>query len=85
MPSTPKPVRTQARFDPNRGNRPPEVIELVDPSWILKALGLMLLLGLLCALATILFFHHYQKTHFSPVPANQTTQPRPTSTPSIRP
>jgi hypothetical protein len=62
MPKPPKPIRTQTRFDPQRTN-PPETIELVDPAWILKAIGLMVLFALLCALATIAYFHHYQKMH----------------------
>jgi pimeloyl-ACP methyl ester carboxylesterase len=60
MPSTPQsPRRQQARLDPNRGNAAPEMIELVDPSWIMKALGGMLALGLLCAYITlcIVFAH----------------------------
>jgi hypothetical protein len=72
----PKTTRLQTRFDPNRGNRPPEpheMIELVDPRWILKALALMLGLGVLCAVLTIAFFHHYQKLHTKPTPSSQTT------------
>ncbi len=79
MPTSPKPRRTQARLDPDRGNGPAEQIELVDPIWILKALGLILLFALLCSLATIAYFHHYQKVHFKPPPATQTTQPQPST------
>ena len=55
MPATPKNSRTkqQARYDPQRGSAPPEMIDLVDPSWILKALGGVLGFALLCAYATI--------------------------------
>jgi len=72
MPKPPKLVRTQPRFDPQRTN-PPETIDLVDPTWLLKALALTLGLGLLCALATIAYFHHYQKTHYKPPPPSLTT------------
>jgi hypothetical protein len=54
MPGTSKPKRTQARYDPNRSpHQAPEMIELVDPAWILKALGAMLLLCLLFAYVTL--------------------------------
>jgi hypothetical protein len=72
----PKTTRLQPRFDPSRGNRPPEpheMVELVDPLWILKAIGIMLAIGVLCAVLTIVFFHHYQKLHTKPIPASQTT------------
>jgi hypothetical protein len=74
----PKPSRTQARYNPQRDPQP-ETIDLVDPAWILKALGLTLLCALLCALATIVYYHHYQLAHSKPEPAAQ-THPRPTST-----
>jgi len=72
MPKPPKPVRTQTRFDPTH-THPPETIELVDPTWLLKALALTLGLGLLCALATIAYFHHNQKMHNNPQPPTLTT------------
>jgi hypothetical protein len=80
MPSTPKRPRIQTRLNPNPGQQPPEVIELVDPAWILKALGLMLLFALLCALATIAYFHHYQLAHSKPASPSQTAQPNPANT-----
>lgn len=49
----PQAVRQQARFDPQRGSNPPEMIELVDPAWILKALGGVLLVALLFAFVTL--------------------------------
>jgi uncharacterized protein len=59
MPTNPKhprskqPPRQQARYDPQRGSNPPEMIELVEVGWILKALGGVLLFALLCAYTTI--------------------------------
>jgi pimeloyl-ACP methyl ester carboxylesterase len=55
MPKPPKPRRVQTRFDPNRGpaSPPPEMIELVDPTWLLKALGGTIGVGLLCAYITL--------------------------------
>jgi pimeloyl-ACP methyl ester carboxylesterase len=52
MPKQTKRIRTQTRFDPQR-RHPPETIELVDPAWILKALGLMVGLGLLGGYLTL--------------------------------
>jgi hypothetical protein len=83
MPTPPKPRRTQARYNPQRETQrdpEPETIELVDPTWLLKAIGLTLLIALLCTLATTAYFHHYQKAHSKPEPATQSTQPRPAST-----
>jgi hypothetical protein len=77
MSITPKRPRTQTRLNPNPGKQPPEVIELVDPAWILKALGLTLLFGLLCALATIAYFHHYQLTHSKSASPNPTAHSSP--------
>jgi len=59
MPKKPKPRRQQARFDPNRGSKPPEMVEMVEGVWILKALGAVLGFGLLCAYVTlcVLFAH----------------------------
>jgi pimeloyl-ACP methyl ester carboxylesterase len=60
MPSTPKHPRTQARFDPSHKHAP-DMIELVDPSWILKALGLMFGIGFVCAYTTLcIVFSHTQ-------------------------
>jgi pimeloyl-ACP methyl ester carboxylesterase len=60
MPKQPKRPRTQTRFDPQR-THPPETIELVDPAWILKALALMLGLGLLGGYLTLcVVFSHSQ-------------------------
>jgi pimeloyl-ACP methyl ester carboxylesterase len=50
MPTNPK---QQARFDPQRGSSPPEMIDLVEASWILKALGGVLAVALLCAFTTL--------------------------------
>lgn len=44
--------RVQPRYDPTR-SQAPEMIELVDPSWILKALGGILAVGLVFAYATL--------------------------------
>jgi pimeloyl-ACP methyl ester carboxylesterase len=44
--------RTQPRYDPAR-SQAPEMIELVDPRWILKALGGILALALVFAYATL--------------------------------
>jgi hypothetical protein len=51
------------------------MVELVDPGWILKALGLMLALGVTCAILTLVFFRHYQKVHSKPSHAPTTSQP----------
>jgi uncharacterized protein len=56
----PKPTpRLAPRYDPQRGDAPPEMIPLVEVSWILKALAAVFLTALLCAYATmcILFAH----------------------------
>lgn len=53
MPKNPKQRRQQPRLDPNRGTHPPEMIDLVDPEWILKALGAMFTLAILCAYVTL--------------------------------
>jgi hypothetical protein len=59
-PSRPKPSsRLQRRYDPlrklapQRGAPPPEMIELVDPRWILKALAAIFGLAFVCAYLTI--------------------------------
>lgn len=60
-PHSPKPVRQQARYDPQRGSRPPEMVDLVDPAWILKAVGGVFVVALLCAYVTLsLLFWHSQ-------------------------
>lgn len=59
MPKNPKPRRQQARFDPNRGSKPPEMVDLVDGAWILKALAGVIGLAVLCAYTTlcVLFYN----------------------------
>ena len=54
-----KPTRLAPRYDPQRGDAPPEMIPLVEVSWILKALAAVFLTALICAYATmcILFAH----------------------------
>jgi uncharacterized protein len=49
MPKPSKPRRQQARFDPNRGSKPPEMVDLIEGAWILKALGGVIGLALVCA------------------------------------
>jgi pimeloyl-ACP methyl ester carboxylesterase len=49
----PKLRRQQPRLDPNRGNRPPEMVEMVEPAWILMALGGMFGFAILCVYATL--------------------------------
>jgi pimeloyl-ACP methyl ester carboxylesterase len=55
MPKPPKPRRLQPRLDPSRGpaSPPPEMIELVDPAWLLKALGGTIGIGMVCAYITL--------------------------------
>ena len=61
MPKNPQPRPTQPpksprlapRYDPQRGSAPPEMIPLVEVTWILKALAAVFLVALLCAYATI--------------------------------
>jgi pimeloyl-ACP methyl ester carboxylesterase len=61
MPSKPKPRRQQARLDPHRGSNPPEMIDLVDPGWILKALAAVLGLALILGYGTLcILFSHAQ-------------------------
>ena len=65
MPKNPNPrpdptsPRLAPRYDPQRGNAPPEMIPLVEVSWILKALAAVFLTALICAYATmcVLFAH----------------------------
>ena len=59
-PSRPKPSpRLQPRYDPltrlapERASAPPEMIELIDPRWILKALAIIFAAAFLCAYATL--------------------------------
>ena len=59
-PSRPKPSpRLQPRYDPltrlapQRASAPPEMIELIDPRWILKALAITFAAAFLCAYATL--------------------------------
>jgi fermentation-respiration switch protein FrsA (DUF1100 family) len=50
----PKPTpRLAPRYDPQRGNAPPEMIPLVEVAWILKALAAVFFIAFLCAYATI--------------------------------
>jgi hypothetical protein len=72
----PKTTRLQPRFDPTRSG-PPEMIELVDPRWILKALGITLAVGILCAVLTILFFSHYAARHTKPSTTSQPAKTNP--------
>ena len=55
----PKSPRLAPRYDPQRGNQPPDMIPLVEVSWILKALAVVVLVALLCAYITmcVLFSH----------------------------
>ncbi len=50
---TPKSPRLAPRYDPQRGNAPPEMIPLVEVSWILKAMAIVFFVAFLCAYATI--------------------------------
>ena len=60
-PSPAKPTRQVPRYDPQRGSSPPEMIPLVEVSWILKALGGVFLFAILCAYTTMcLLFAHGQ-------------------------
>jgi pimeloyl-ACP methyl ester carboxylesterase len=49
----PKPIRLAPRYDPQRGSAPPEMIPLVEVSWILKAIAAVFFVAFLCAYATI--------------------------------
>jgi pimeloyl-ACP methyl ester carboxylesterase len=61
MPNNPKQRRQQPRLDLNRGTNPPEMIDLVEPGWILKALGGMFALAIVCAYVTLcVIFSHAQ-------------------------
>jgi pimeloyl-ACP methyl ester carboxylesterase len=76
MPAKPKQRRQQARFDPNRGSRPPEMIDLVDAGWILKALAGMLVLALVCGYVTLCLVFHYNQWQLVLKPSrNITTTP----------
>ena len=65
-PSKPQPAprpasRLAPRYDPQRGNAPPEMIPLVEVAWILKALAAVVLVALLFAYTTIcILFSHAQ-------------------------
>jgi uncharacterized protein len=48
-----QPKRRQPCFDPNRGSKPPEMIDLVDAAWIVKALAAVFALALVCAYVTL--------------------------------
>ena len=61
MPTKPKQRRQQARFDPNRGSKPPEMIDLVDGGWVLKALGGMFALALVLSYITLCVLFHYNQ------------------------
>jgi uncharacterized protein len=61
MSKKPKPRRQQARFNPNRGSKPPEMVDLVEGAWILKALAAVIGFALLCAWVTLcVLFSHAQ-------------------------
>ena len=45
--------RQAPRYTPAGSTAPPEMIDLVDPTWIFKALGLIILAALLCAYITL--------------------------------
>lgn len=50
----PAPIRQQPRYDPQRkANEPAEMVDMVDPTWVLKAVGGLLVLALLCAFVTV--------------------------------
>jgi pimeloyl-ACP methyl ester carboxylesterase len=70
-----KPSRQQARYDPQRGSAPPEMIDLVDPKWILKALGAVFGVALLFAYVTIciLFSRSQWQLVLHPVRTSTTT------------
>ncbi|MGA7155656.1 MAG: alpha/beta hydrolase [Acidobacteriaceae bacterium] len=51
--SSAKQPRLVPRYDPQRGNAPPEMIPLVEMGWILKALAVVFFVAFLCAYATI--------------------------------
>jgi uncharacterized protein len=51
--SSPKPPRLQARYDPQRGDAPPEMIPLVEVGWILKALAAVFVAAFLCSYLTL--------------------------------
>jgi pimeloyl-ACP methyl ester carboxylesterase len=69
MPSKPKPRRQQSRLDPNRGGNPPEMVDLVDAGWILKALAAALGAALAFAYITlcVLFSHAQWQLVLKPV------------------
>jgi uncharacterized protein len=59
--SSPKPARLAPRYDPQRGDAPPDLIPLIEVAWIIKALAAVFLVALLCAYATIcVLFSHAQ-------------------------
>ena len=57
--SSPKPPRLAPRYNPQRGDAPPEMIPLVEVGWILKALAAVFAVALLCSYLTLcaLFSH----------------------------
>jgi hypothetical protein len=73
MPKQPKPIRQQARYDPNRGSAPPEMVDLVDPRWLLKALGMAFLVAMVCGVATLWIFSIYKAHHPHPLQPAQVT------------
>jgi hypothetical protein len=68
MPKPAKPPRQQPRFDPQRGSNPPEMVDLVDPAWLLKALGITLVVCFVCACLSLIVYRHYQRVHAAPTP-----------------
>lgn len=73
MPTKPKP-RQAPRFDPQRTSSP-EMIDLIDPTWVLKALGGSLLFALLCAYVTlcVLYSHGQWQLVLNPTRTVATT------------
>jgi pimeloyl-ACP methyl ester carboxylesterase len=55
--TTPKSPRQAPRYAPAGNSAPPEMIDLVDPSWILKALGGILLFAVLCSYLALCFLY----------------------------
>jgi uncharacterized protein len=74
MPTPPK-SRQAPRYNPQRGASPPEMIDLVDPTWIIKALGLIVLVAILCAYTTlcVLYSHAQWQLVLHPSPTITTT------------
>lgn len=74
MPTKPKRRRQQARFDPNRGAAAPEMIDLVDAGWVLKALGGMIVFAILCGYVTLCVLFHYDQWQLVLKPSRSVTE-----------